>query len=357
MILRDWMNTTRYVYNKSLEDINNGHKVNFQSLRNKRVTRLNNPHVNDWEIKTPKDIRAGGIRDLVKAFKTSFSNLRNGNLTNFKISFRSKRQECSLEIPKSSFEFVKSERCFKLKMFKTYFKSDIKVSKDKVLKNISIEHDSRLQYSNGCWYIIVPIKVSLKNDKSEKVCSLDPGVRNFQTIYSEDYIIKSEIRKENLKKIQTQLDLMQSLRAKKIISKKHSKRRMKKIYNKLFNYIDDTHYKIIKTITSEFDNVYLPKFESQDMVQGKLARVTKRGMLTLKHYQFQQRLKSKIEEYPNKSLSICTEEYTSKTCTNCGNIKNNLGGNKLYKCSKCYVEVDRDVNGARNILIKNVLKL
>jgi|SaaInlStandDraft_1057018.scaffolds.fasta_scaffold04052_8 transposase len=43
----------------------------------------------------------------------------------------------------------------------------------------------------------------------------------------------------------------------------------------------------------------------------------------------------------------------NKTCTNCGNLHKSLGSNKTYKCEKCNVIMERDVNGARNILLKN----
>jgi putative transposase len=45
---------------------------------------------------------------------------------------------------------------------------------------------------------------------------------------------------------------------------------------------------------------------------------------------------------------------TSKTCGNCGNIKQDLGASKVYKCSECKKKMYRDVNGARNILLKNI---
>ena len=50
---------------------------------------------------------------------------------------------------------------------------------------------------------------------------------------------------------------------------------------------------------------------------------------------------------------IGTEEYTSKTCTNCLKINYNLGSDKTFKCPNCSLIIDRDVNGARNILLKN----
>ncbi|MGE5659502.1 MAG: zinc ribbon domain-containing protein, partial [Actinomycetota bacterium] len=48
----------------------------------------------------------------------------------------------------------------------------------------------------------------------------------------------------------------------------------------------------------------------------------------------------------------CNESYTSKTCTNCGHIHNKLGGSKVFNCSNCGVQLKRDVNGARNILLR-----
>jgi putative transposase len=46
-----------------------------------------------------------------------------------------------------------------------------------------------------------------------------------------------------------------------------------------------------------------------------------------------------------------TEEYTSKTCTKCGRINQKLGGSKVFRCG-CGMVLDRDFNGARNILLK-----
>ena len=47
------------------------------------------------------------------------------------------------------------------------------------------------------------------------------------------------------------------------------------------------------------------------------------------------------------------EAYTSKTCSECGYLKRNLGGSKVYHCDECGSVMDRDVNGAKNIFLKN----
>ena len=54
-----------------------------------------------------------------------------------------------------------------------------------------------------------------------------------------------------------------------------------------------------------------------------------------------------------KRVIIVDESFTSQTCGQCGE-RNKMGGLEVYKCSSCFFEVDRDVNGSRNILMKNL---
>ena len=61
---------------------------------------------------------------------------------------------------------------------------------------------------------------------------------------------------------------------------------------------------------------------------------------------------NKTREYPWCKVVICDEDYTSKTCGKCGKIHEKLSGSKLFKCPYCHIEIDRDVNGARNILLR-----
>jgi putative transposase len=43
---------------------------------------------------------------------------------------------------------------------------------------------------------------------------------------------------------------------------------------------------------------------------------------------------------------------TSKTCGKCGCVKEDLKGAKIFKCGECGTVIDRDINGARNIMIR-----
>ena len=83
-------------------------------------------------------------------------------------------------------------------------------------------------------------------------------------------------------------------------------------------------------------------------LHSKLAR----QMYTISYFELKQKLETKCKEY-DLTLEIKDEHYTSKTCTCCGTIKRNLGSNKIYNCINCKILIDRDINGARNIMLKN----
>ena len=74
-------------------------------------------------------------------------------------------------------------------------------------------------------------------------------------------------------------------------------------------------------------------------------------MLLWSHYRFRKNLKTKAQGV-GVTVIECTEDYTSKTCSWCGHIDTKLGGKKVYCCSECGWKIDRDFNGAVNILTK-----
>jgi hypothetical protein len=49
-IIDGWINTSNYIYNKTLEKIKNGHKANFINLRDMLVTNKTKKHSNEYNI-------------------------------------------------------------------------------------------------------------------------------------------------------------------------------------------------------------------------------------------------------------------------------------------------------------------
>ena len=128
---------------------------------------------------------------------------------------------------------------------------------------------------------------------------------------------------------------------------------------KLQNCIMDLHAKAAKYLCETYELIFLPAFTTQRMVRRadrKIRSKTARMMLTFAHYKFRQRLLDKARNYENVQVVIVNEAYTSKTCTSCGTIKANLGGNKTFKCSSCPWKGDQVINGARNIYLRSVVE-
>ena len=348
------MGNRRFVYNRVLSKIKDGEeKINFFSLRNKYVTSKNIPVTEKWQLETPKDIRAGAIRDMVKNYKTVFSQLKSRQINHFRMGFASKKDSPSIEIPKTALKMDKG-----IFMYKTYMPYKIRIGRRQSKIKLDIDYDCRLQIKNNKWFLMVPVKVKaqiINSNNRKEYCSLDPGIRSFQTVYSEDMVLQIKVKKEMIKKLQLKIDKFKSLRDRKIIKRKRLKRKERSIYNRLNNLIDDLHHKTSDFLTKTFNYIILPSFESQEIAKKNRIRCVNRDLLQLKHYLFQQRLKAKCE-LRNCTLDICTEEYTSKTCGNCGCL-NNVGCKDVYSCTKCGLIIDRDVNGARNIAIKRLKEL
>ncbi len=101
--------------------------------------------------------------------------------------------------------------------------------------------------------------------------------------------------------------------------------------------------------------VLIPVFETSRMVSRggrKINSKTCRNMLTWSHYAFRALLKAKAELYPWVMDIECNEAYTSKTCGGCGVLNHKLGGSKTFRCTSCGYIADRDINAARNILVR-----
>jgi IS605 OrfB family transposase len=133
------------------------------------------------------------------------------------------------------------------------------------------------------------------------------------------------------------------------------KKAMQRARVRIRNLVDDCHHKVVKELCLNYTTILLPLFETSQMVlriSRRIRKKTVRMMLTWSHYRFRQTLLNKSREYPWVEVIVVGEAYTSKTCGKCGQLHNKLGGNKVFTCPFCKFTVDRDVNGARNILLK-----
>lgn len=190
--------------------------------------------------------------------------------------------------------------------------------------------------------------VSILTDDSERKPSwewkvgIDMWIKEFAilsdwTIYhNPKWMKKSQKRLKRLQRV---------LSRKKKWSSNRSKARLilARQYEKVANQRLDFQHKISREIANKFWFVAMEKLNIKWMMKNhKLAY----SIWDAGWYQFKQLLM-----YKTKVVEIDRFEPSSKTCSNCWNIKQNLTlQDRTYYCDVCgYVE-DRDVNAAKNIL-------
>ena len=182
-------------------------------------------------------------------------------------------------------------------------------------------------------------QVPLMSSNGERIISLDPGVRKFMVGYDPDgkvVFVGKDAHKE-------------------IIPLLHEAQENKKnkMWRKIKNKIGELHWKTIHYLMLHYDHIIIPDFKISRMLKGKkINKQTKRMLCMYSFHSFMMKLKYKCKKN-QKKLYVVDEIYTSKTCTLCGKI-NDVKGAEVYRCGGCGNEVDRDVNGSRNILIKNL---
>jgi len=364
-ILDNWFYDARWTYNQCLASINSKElKIKRKELRKKWLNGANIKENFARVLRTPSAIRDGAIDDLLTAFKINFKSGKQ-----FKMKFRSKKDlSQSITIQKKDYKRanVFSPRCFNEEGKNNGIGEYIKSTE---ILPAQLDHDTRLQRTKlGKFYLCILSKIEPRNENqissTQNIISLDPGVRSFVTGYDTNGNIfewgKGDIN--YLFRLGCQADKINSLVDSDKVNHRtryNLKKKVLKIFEKIRNLVDTLHKNLAKWLCENYQLILFPEFKSSGMVRRKERKInnkTVRNMLTWSHYRFKQRLLSKVREYQQCKVKIVTEEYTSKTCGNCGIIKQNLGGNKIFRCSSCKYESDRDFNGARNILIKYLSK-
>jgi len=303
-----------------------------------------NPNYNSiqWQIDVPFDIRNNAVRDAYKTYEAVSNKWKNGEKA--MMSYRRKRSsQQAILLPKS---------CLREKTFYVSYMGDVVKANHPLMS----DGDTRLVKTLLGYELHVITKSLIENqDHVHNVISLDPGVRTFMTGFDNNGIVDICDKVERLCRLK---NAYYNVRYKMKSVNARKRQRMRKaslrINKRIRNLVDEMHWKTIKYLTDNYSDIILPEFNVKQMTCKTRRRINKRtvqSMLLLSHYKFRDRLVSKALT-KNVKVWISNESYTSKTCTNCGFEHNKLGGSKTFNCPSCKTCVDRDVNGARNIMLR-----
>lgn len=216
---------------------------------------------------------------------------------------------------------------------------------------------------NGKYYLCLVYTVKqAPSPYRQEFVALDPGLRTFQTYYSEAITgkIKSEPVTKHLARIKYRMrqltNLMNTRYKNARRTHQHIKQRLVKLRHKVSNIVTNYHRKIAKWLVDNFKTILLPKFSGGSIAKGSKNRRNNSSIYSLAHYKFRQRLIHKASTVAGSRVILCKENYTTMTCGDCGLLNRKVGASKVHRCRDCGISVDRDINAARNIYIRSFTK-
>lgn len=326
----------------------------------------------DWVKEVPYNPKGEAILDAHEAFCKS---LKSGTLASDAGRFRSWRDaKRAIKFQPENYSngtwYVDEVKGLNFTASEPLPKEDIEYQakqKDKSFK-ARIRKDSwgqstQLVYDKKRWFAVFPVKFIPQLSSKQTMIALDPGVRSFLTGFDGNKFI--DVGNNDIAKIYRLCRFIDKLISQKTQLKgrknKYPRQRVQSKIDSLFirvrNLIDECHKKVAKWLTTEYRLIFLPTFETSQMVakignkNRKINSKTVRQMLRWSHYRFKQTLKFQALKRGATVIDV-TEEYTSKTCTKCGHVHVKLGGSKKFKCPKCGHTLPRDWNGALGIFLK-----
>lgn len=237
------------------------------------------------------------------------------------------------------------------------------------------ERDCRLlrERKTGFYWLCIPVTVEKceapEGKKKSPVVSIDPGIRTFATCYDLRDRTISDWGCSHTTKILYWLIRKASRLEKKVREARGRHRRRiaavaARIRKRSTDLVNELHKKCAIWLCETYDVVLLPKFDTRQMAQRrnredgrarKIGKKTAGAMVRLSHYKFRSFLLHKARQ-TGTVVELCDENWTSKTCGQCGTLNGKLGSRKRFACPRCGYDVDRDHNAARNILIRYAWK-
>ena len=352
-IINKWLYGYKEVYNCALnyikENQGKGFSYNWMKIR---------AHLKDVKNKIAKKsgIKVHDIDYAIKLacqnYKSALTNFKNGNIKTFRIRYwRNDKNIKIIDLEKNNFVSGSIRKSI-LGQVKGYYNGE-EYDFSEITKDCKLQKNT----AENKYILYVPKDVKLKKYVGrQNLISIDPGIRTFMTGITEKKIV--EIGKNINGEIKKYINRKENANNNDDINDKIKMKIEKMCNKKITNKVNELHWKTINYLTKNYKNIIIgdmsTKMICKNIKTNKIDKMTKKIANKMRWYVLHERLKYKCGQ-TNTKYKMVDECYTSKMCSICGNIKNDLGSSKIYRCVNCKTTMGRDINGCRGILIKSLM--
>ena len=200
---------------------------------------------------------------------------------------------------------------------------------------------------NSKYYISFTFYTDIESKETSGAVGIDLGIKDFAicsdgVVYENKRFYEKSLRK--LKISQRRL----SKKQKGSNNREKARLKVSKLHKKVRNQRNDYQHKISRELADKFKVICLETLNVKNMVKNR--RLAK-SISDVSWSSFIEKLSYKIAENQGCLIKIDTYYPSSKTCSNCGNVKDKLLlSERTYHCEECGFTIDRDLNASINIL-------
>ena len=347
----------RFVYNWALaywiDEYKRGEKRTGWMKLNTKLTVLKQADYK-WMYEYPNCIREYAMRNCDSAYQNFFRNIKsgrngkNGKQAGFPKFKKKKSAKQSFTIGNKDVKIESDRiRLGKLGWFRLKEKDYLPIAPEKIYNATVTKRGNR-------WYVSVQCDVEMPERKAQgEPVGVDVGIKSLAATSLGNYYENPKA----LQKAQEQLvRLNRELSRRKLGGKNRSKtqKKLAKLYWRIENIRKDALHKATSDILA------IAKQDTERPRAVIIEDLNVKGMVKNHHiaqavsdasfYEFRRQLEYKGNWYGTEVYVIDRFYPSSKTCSNCGAIHQDLKlSDRIFKC-ECGLEIDRDLNAAINIL-------
>ena len=323
----------RLYYNHLLDQRKNGwenDKKHYTCFEQQKINK-------DFLNKSEYDIYAQIIQNVAVridlAYKAFFRRLKNGEKPGYP-RFKSKDRYDSFTYPQRGWKI--EDNYISLPKFGK-IKSVIHKKIEGNIKTCTVKKES------DKWYVIFVYETDYNETTSEadEAVGIDVGLSNFAIFSDETIISNPRFFKEEEKKIaklQSRKDKTKNKKLNKALQKRH---------NKIKNKRKDFCHQLSRKIVNKYSKIFVEDLNINNMKEGM--KYLSKNINDASWNLFINNLIYKAED-AGRVIKLVNPAYTSQDCSNCSyRVKKKLS-DRIHNCPNCGLEIDRDLNAAKNIL-------
>ena len=211
------------------------------------------------------------------------------------------------------------------------------------VKHITIKQDG------DQWYCSVNVEIKAKTPprKQDEVVGIDVGLKTFATLSDGTTVANEKILRQHERKLKK---AQRILSRRKKGGKNRTKQRVKvaRLHRKVRNVRKNFVHQTTSCMIAKYDGFVVETLNIEGMMKNHCLA---KSIADVGWYDFKQKLKYKAGWLNKGFWEIGTFEPSSKCCHRCGwKDKDQTLSDRVFRCECCRLEMDRDLNAAKNIL-------